>query len=255
MERRPIGYDPGMRARHLCLASALLALVGCSDDEDGSDGGTSSATTTTSSSQATTTSSSVTTTGATTSSSASSTSGAGGGCPVIDCESPCPDGYWDDLEGCQTCACAPPAVALSVDGFAKPAANTTLDVVADHFIGGIDRWVFNFTWTYDDPQAADDEEVVEATVRIMQIGPQYEPSETNATWYSPENDGMPLEVLPGDYTLYGFAVIEDTLTPVSGLLSVRKVGATFEGGVWLDMQGAGTAGMVHATGPFAVAVP
>ncbi|MBL9021193.1 MAG: hypothetical protein JNL21_03290 [Myxococcales bacterium] len=247
-----------MRLRHLWLASALV--LGCGDDEDGSGGGgTSSATTTSSSAQTgttgSTTTSGTTTAGTTTSSSSSSTSGTGGGCPVINCEDPCPDGLWQDAEGCDTCACAPPEVELSINGFAKPAANVTFDVMADHFIGGIDRWVFNFTWTYDDPLASDDTEVVEATVRIMQVGPQYEPSETNATWYSPQDNGMPLEVLPGDYTLFGFAVLHDTLTPVSGILSIRKVGMTFEGGVWLEMQGAGTAGMVHAAGPFDVPVP
>jgi hypothetical protein len=243
------------------LVSALLAL-GCGDDEDGSGGagGTSTTTTTTSSVQtgttgSTTSTGSSATTGTATSSSSSSTSGTGGGCPDIDCGNVCPDGYWDDLEGCQTCACAPPEVELSINGFTKPAADVTFDVMADHFIGGIDRWVFNFTWTYDDPLASDDAEVVEATVRIMQVGPQYEPSETNATWYSPQDDGMPLEVLPGDYTLFGFAVLHDTLAPVSGILSIRRVGTTFEGGVWLEMQGAGTAGMVHAAGPFDVPVP
>lgn len=250
-----------MRFTHFFFASLLLAAA-CGDDDGGTGGAggsTTTSTTSTGTSQSGTTSgttTSATTTASSTSSSSSSTGAGGGDCPDITCTETCPDGYWDDLEGCQTCACAPPAgVELSIQGVPRDPQYLTVDVAASELIGGIDRWVFDFTWTSDNPGASDDAEVVNATVRLMKIGPQYEPSETNATWYSPEDDGMPLEVLPGEYTLYGFGVFMDTLTPVSGYLSIRRVGDTFEGGVSLEMQGAGTAGMVHAAAPFSVPTP
>ncbi len=193
--------------------------------------------------------------GTTSASSVASTGAGGSDCPDIVCTLTCGHGYWDDLEGCQTCACAPPPVELATNGMMHDSQDVTFQTMADHFIGGIDRWVFNFQWSYDDPQASDDEIVVEATVRIMQLDPMYEPSETNVTWFEPEHAGMPLEVMQGEYTLYGFGIVMDTLTPVSGYLSIRRVGDVFEGGVSLEMQGAGAAGAVHASGPFAVPVP
>lgn len=247
-----------MRFAHLLFASLLLSAA-CGDDQDGTGaaggGTTTSGATGTTGSQSTTSSS--TTTSATTTGSSSSSTGAGGGdCPDISCTEACDDGYWDDLEGCQTCACAPPpGLELSVQGVAKNPQHLSFDVAASELIGGIDRWVFDFTWTYDDPQTSDDEEIVSATVRLMKLGPQYEPSESNVTWYSPGDDGMPLEMLGGDYTLYGFAVLTDTLAPAGGYISIRRVGAFFEGGVVLEMQGSGVAGMVHAAAPFTVAVP
>ncbi len=236
---------------------ALLAL-GCGDDgsttSGGGGGSTSGVTSASGATSATTSTATSTATGATTGS-ASSTTGAGGGCPDLSCTDLCPNGTWVGLDGCDTCACAPPPLSLSVDGFTKPVAFVSLDVVASELIGGIDRWVFDFTWTYDDPMTSDDAEVVEATVRIMRTDPMFEPSEASVTWFSPEDDGNPIESLGGMYTLYGFAIINDTLTPLNGFLSIRVNGADFEGGVLLDLQGAGQAGLVHATGPFKVAMP
>jgi hypothetical protein len=194
-------------------------------------------------------------TGGNSSSTATGTGGTGGGCPDIDCATPCAYGYWDGLDGCQTCACAPPPLELTVNGATKDPTHLTLDTTASELIGGIDRWVFDFTWNYDDPLASDDQEIVQVSVRIMRTGPEYEPSETNATWFYPESSGAPLEIPPGDYTLYGFGVLMDTLTPVSGYLSIRRVDDVFEGGVVLKLEGQGVAAEVQALGKFSVAVP
>ncbi len=141
-----------------------------------------------------------------------------------------------------------------MQGIQKNPAHLDMTTVGSKFIGGIDRWVFDFTWDYDDPMASDDQEVVTATVRVQDL-PMYEITETNVSWFSPGDDGMPLELMGGTYTLYGFGVINDTLIPLAGFLSIRRVGDTFEGGVFLFMEGAGPAGAVDAGGPFSIPVP
>lgn len=252
------------RASFYFFASIIASALACGDDTDGPGGsGGAGATTATTGGPATTgtmtTSSSTTTatTAAITSASNSASTGTGGAdCPDIVCTVTCEFGFWDDLEGCDTCACAPPPIELRTNGFMHDTQHVAMTTEADMFIGGIDRWVFDFQWVYDDPQASDDQIVVTATVRLQTgVNPDWEPDEQNATWFSPENESNPIEMMGGDYTLYGFGVIMDTLTPVSGWLSIRRIGDTFEGGVFLDMQGNGSAGEVHASGPFSVPVP
>lgn len=239
------------------IASALA----CSDDSEdptGSGGGT---TVTTAGGPSTTgtmaTTSSSPTSSATSSSASSASTGTGGAdCPDVTCQIVCDYGYWDDLEGCQTCACAPPPVELSTNGLMHDPQHITMTTTAEEFIGGINRWVFNFTWSFDNPGGADDQIVVESTVRLMRDGdPSYEPTEINRTWASPSGTATPLELMGGEYTLYGFGIINDTLVPVSGWLSIRRVNDVFEGGVVLEMEGEGAAGDVHAAGPFSVPVP
>ena len=158
------------------------------------------------------------------------------------------------MDGCPTCTCAPPEKQLWVQGIQRDPAHLTITTVATKYIGGIDRWVFDFTWHYDDPLASDDEEFVTAQVRVQDL-PMYEITEANVSWFSPSDDGTPLELMEGTYTLYGFGVVTYTLTPAAGFLSIRRDGNTFEGGVFLFMNGAGPAGAVDAGGPFSVAVP
>ncbi len=249
------------RAACFFLASVIASALACSDDSEeptGSGGGTTTVTTGGPSTTGTMTTSSSSTTSSSTSTSSSSSTGTGGAdCPDVTCQVTCDYGYWDDLEGCQTCACAPPPIELSTQGVPHDSQYVAMQTVADEFIGGINRWVFDFTWTYDNPGASDDAVVVEATVRLMRDGdPSYEPTETNATWFwPPTQQETPLEPMDGAYTLYGFGIINDTLVPVSGWLSIRRVNDVFEGGVVLEMQGNGAAGAVHAAGPFSVPVP
>jgi hypothetical protein len=142
-----------------------------------------------------------------------------------------------------------------VNGFPRAVQHLTMSVVASEFIGGIDRWVFDFTWQYDDPMTSDDAEVVQATVRIMRLGPEHEPDEENVTYFSPADDGNPLELLQGEYTLYGIGTIMSTLEPAGGFFSIRRLGSNFEGHVSLDFTTSTTPSTLHAAGPFTVAVP
>lgn len=245
------------RAAYLVLASMVASALACSEvieDPNGSGGGTP---VTTSGGPSTTGTMTTTSSSSTSSTASSASTGTGGAdCPDVTCEVTCDYGYWDDLEGCQTCACAPPPIELSTNGFMHDPQHVTLMTTADEYIGGVNRWVFNFTWSYDDPGASDDAIVVEATVRLMRDGdPSYEPTETNMTWASPSGGPSPLELMGGEYTLYGFGIVNDSLAPVSGWLSIRRVDDVFEGGVVLEMEGDGAAGDVHAAGPFSVPVP
>ncbi len=189
---------------------------------------------------------------------ASGGGGAGGGpnCPDINCSVSCPGDTWLDIDSCPSCACAAD-LEMVVSGNPHVLQHVSASVQASEFIGGIDRWVFDFLWQFDDPNASDDAEDVTATVRIMKLGPQFEPDETNVTYFTPEDDGNPLEVLQGQYTLYGFAVITADLAPVDGFFSVRRVNDVFEGHVYLDFDviGGGFPQTVHVATPFSVAVP
>jgi hypothetical protein len=180
----------------------------------------------------------------------------GSGCYDYRCANACPEGYWAELDGCPKCACAPPALAFIVNGTPRNPEIVTLQTTASQYIGGIDRWVFDFAWTYDDPQAADDAEELITTVRLMRLGPTYEPGPDAATWYYPQDSDMPFETLGGTYTLYGFGVISEDEIVESGFISIRRVNDTFEGGVWLELEpidGMGPSVEVH--GPFSVSVP
>src|SRR5690606_17199894 len=133
---------------------AVVATLGCgssvtNDDITGTGGSTSSA------------GSGGATTGAGGASSSSGSTGGSGGvggldCPDIACTTACPGAIWPELDGCPLCACAAD-LELVVDGVPRPVQHLGLSVVASESIGGIDRWIFDFTWHYDDPLASDDE--------------------------------------------------------------------------------------------------
>jgi len=146
---------------------------------------------------------------------------------------------------------------MVISGTTRPVQNVTFQVTATEFIGGIDRWVFDFLFQYQDPMVDDNDEDVTAHVSIMRIDPMFEPDEDRVTYYYPDDNGNPLELLQGEYTLYGVAVLMEPLYPASGYFSIRRVGNTFEGHVSLDYMpvGNGIVTSVHVASPFTVGVP
>ena len=258
-----------MRPSHSCLrlAFALSALVlvaglGCGDDSSNSGGSGGSATGTASGGGGVGGNSSGTGGGQLGGGGGETGGGEAGGqgggpdCPDISCTTACPGDPWIDLDGCPTCACAAD-LEMTVTNFDKPVQLVSASVQASHFIGGIDRWVFDFLWQYDDPNASDDAEDVVTSVRIMQVGPQFEPTEANVTYFTPEDDGNPLEIVNSQYTLHGFATLTADLIPVDGFFSIRRVGGNFEGHVSLDftVSGGGSPQTVHVATPFSAPVP
>jgi len=189
---------------------------------------------------------------------ASGSGGAAGGddCPDISCATPCPDDTWPELDGCPSCACAAD-LELQADTIWCEPWYTTLETTPSLFIGGIDRYVFDFYWVYDKPAWDDEEQFVWVTVQLMKLGLQFEPTEKNVTYFYPADSGNPLEVLQGDYHTWGVIGINEKLDPVSGFLSIRRVGDNFEGFVYLHMAVVGGAWphTVYASGPFNVPVP
>ena len=262
-----------LRHRYLCLGSALVIACGaaCGNDASGTGGGGDGTGNSTPTGGGGTGNSTPTGgsaaggggSGGTTSSGGGGQGGAGGdgtggntGCPDINCSWSCPDATWPETDGCPSCACAA-ELEMRVTGDERPLEHVNATVEASEFLGGIDRWVFDFLWQYDDPNVADEAEDVITTVRIMRVAPAFEPTATNVTYFTPEDDGNPLEVLESQYTLYGFAIQTAELVPVDGFLSIRRVSDVFEGHVSLDfvVNGGGSPETVHVASPFSVPVP
>jgi len=183
-------------------------------------------------------------------------SGGDSGCPDIACSVSCPGATWPEADGCPSCACATD-LEMTVTGYDRPVEHVDATVQASEFIGGIDRWVFDFLWQYDDPNVSDEAEDVVTTVRIMRIAPEFEPALPNVTYFTPEDDGNPLEIIQSQYTLYGIAIQTAELSPVGGFFSIRRVNDLFEGHVSLDfvVNGGGFPQTVHVATPFSAPVP
>lgn len=173
-------------------------------------------------------------------------------CDDLQCARECPFGYWDDLDGCPTCACAPPPT-LFFTGRSEH-DHVTLDTTPSIYIGGIDRWVFDFRWLYDDPMIADEAEQVDMTVRWMQ-GVGMDPTEQNATFWM--DDPGPVEAWSALWTLFGFGLQTADLVVESGYFSLRRVDGRFEGGLYMELRSDGQQfpGIVRVGGAFDVPVP
>jgi hypothetical protein len=141
-----------------------------------------------------------------------------------------------------------------VGGQSFPVTKQDMTTQASMFIGGINRWIFDFDWSYDG--GPDNGHEIQAQLKVMDL-PQYPILDTDQTWLLPDDLGMPLEEGPAAYTLYGFGVIKGDLMETSGFLCIRKNGPNFEGSVSLDFTPVGMfpGPPVHAAGPFSVAMP
>ena len=143
---------------------------------------------------------------------------------------------------------------MEIGAVAKPVAMVDFSVMASEFIGGIDRWVFDFKWEF--VLGLDAGETVDATVRLMRVDPLDEPDETNDTYFVA--DAEPLETMPSSYGTVTIAGLQTTeLSIESGFLSIRRVGDTFQGHIYLDLVPsiATTPATVHVSAPFEVPVP
>jgi hypothetical protein len=141
-------------------------------------------------------------------------------------------------------------IELVVDGAARPPEHLTLDVTASQYIGGINRWVFECVWRYDEPASDDEEETVGSTVRLMQLGPETEITAEDRTWAFPEDGGSALEITESTFTRAGAEPVD--LAPAEGDLTLRREGDAFIGFVRLVLAGDPP---VEARGPFSVPVP
>ncbi len=185
--------------------------------------------------------------------------GAGGiDCPDIGCRKVCPAGQWIDETGCPTCACAS-ELEMTVRGNVRPVQHLTFSGEVTDFIGGLDRWIFDFTWNYDDPSANDEAEDVVMQVAIQRFDPNSGPTEAHATWCHPDGSDRVYEDRGSTYTLHGIGVITDNLTIADGFLSARDNGQQqFEGYAYFDLTvngGNPTTDTVHVAAPFTVPIP
>jgi hypothetical protein len=183
-------------------------------------------------------------------------------CEPLLCAAECPSTRWQGVDGCPTCACAPPPTQLSRDAFACPEASLTLKTETSWFIGGIDRWLLDFTWSCG---AGSIGEPGRATLRIGIIQPPQTPiDEISRTVYF----GMPQPPAGGDtredYELRGATgflrgsgvpEISEPLSVVSGFISLRREGNELVGGVLYVGESATQSHTTTLSGPFRAPVP
>lgn len=253
------------RGRSALVIALALTGVACGDDGDGGAGGTASTASTSSTGGATktgtgattgTTSASATSTTTATASSASdaSSSSTGAMCPDIDCTNDCPDGFWPELDTCPSCVCQAALSFVRAESPHDP-QHVTVAATASPFIGGIDRWTLGLTWTFDIPQGADDKEVLTTTVRLPVMDLMTEPGATNEMRVYEAAGQDALEIMDGHWTLFGFGIIEDDLTPTGGFVSIRRNGMIFEGFASLDFESSDGPAKYHVGGPFTAQIP
>ena len=151
---------------------------------------------------------------------------------------------------CEDSSC----VRLLVDGTELPNQHVSLTVATSQFIGAIDRWIFDFTWRYDDPLIADEEIEVQMTIGLMRLG--FEPNAQSVTFFYPDAQGNPLELRSGALTQYGVVLVTLDLAATTGDFSIRREADRFIGGVHMDfaVEG-GPPSTVTVSGPFDVPVP
>ncbi len=178
-----------------------------------------------------------------------------GGAPVncvevIFCEEECPFRFWDDLQGCPTCACAPPPLTMQTNGVVHDPAHVAMEASAA-WSPGSGRLTFSFRWTYDDPTMEDEEQFVSAAVDMPEGLVWHAPVVT--TFQLPSDD--PQLSCWANWTSSGLLDQRESLTIADGYFSVRNVDGDYEveGGIYLSMESTSAyPGTVVVGGPFAV---
>jgi len=141
--------------------------------------------------------------------------------------------------------------SMQTHGIQHPVRYVTLATKATAFIGGIDRLILDFTWTYDDPQAADEAETVEVTIGLTI--PPFVPSASYATYAYPD---LPFEERGATWTLQGIALQTAALSIVTGEIEIRLVGGVYDGTIDLALtSGSAWPGEVAVSGSFSVPEP
>ena len=162
-------------------------------------------------------------------------------CPPVNCAQECPFGTWEG-DWCPMCACAPPPVYAHTHEDV-PVEHLRLDVEYGYFIGGIDRWTFEFMWRFDHPDWDDEEFTVRAPVRLQYL--DFLPGEEPTTFWL--DDPGPVEAWSAEY---GSAWLDSELTVLGGFFTIRRVGEDFIGGVYLDLEGQDQDPSLQVGGPF-----
>jgi hypothetical protein len=167
------------------------------------------------------------------------------------CAVECPDGYWPETDGSLSCACAA-NIGFEIQGNPVEPSFVAMSTETSLFIGGINRFDFNFTWSYDDPNMADEEMQLMCTVGYLINDADPYPPESNTTFFLPENaDDRHLNVTCTYDTPGGLegSSVGRLMLPDEGFFSIRTVGTQFEGHVWLVVSS--TDGFtLQVSGPF-----
>ena len=177
-------------------------------------------------------------------------------CGVIACPTDCPGERWSQLDGCLSCACAPPAALLQRQTWDCPSASLSVTASSSWFIGGYNRWLIDFEWKCT---VQDLGQPGRATLEIGLIQPQPTPiDETNRTFYLPIPQTLKdYEVREATVFLRGSGVpeIKEMLQPLSSFLSIRREGNELVGGVEYEGQDSTHAYASKLAASFRVPVP
>jgi hypothetical protein len=187
------------------------------------------------------------------------TTGGNGACPAIKCAAACPEGTWVELDGCSSCACSPPKTALSDGTFVCPSASLSLAAASRMFIGGIDRWLFDFTWIC----SAGVSSLGQPLRATLEVGIIQSPPTTidasNETYFYPNTSSStsPYELPQARAYVAGSGIpeIEIQLTATSSFISIRRQGDRLVGGIQYVGKDSANNSTITLAGAFDVAVP
>lgn len=170
------------------------------------------------------------------------------------------DGTWPGLDGCPTCACAPPSPHFFDDEFNCSSASLSVTATSSYFIGGTDRWDITFNWNCSDTLTG-----IGVPLRAtLQIGIRQTPPTpidgTNQTFVLPDPSSpgtnpyqvsSAIEYVAGS----GRPEIDLRITLISSFLSIRREGDRLVGGIEYVGKVDSTAKIVTLAAPFDVPVP
>src|SRR6188508_3068603 len=112
-------------------------------------------------------------------------------CPAIKCTAQCAD-YWVGLDGCNTCACAPPAPKLAVRDVSCPLSALTLTETSSYYVGGYNRWLLDFDWQCSDTSLLGEPSRAHLQVGLLEpISPPIDAK--NRTFFFPTVAGAKVE--------------------------------------------------------------
>jgi hypothetical protein len=146
---------------------------------------------------------------------------------------------------------------LSHDSKSCPSAALSATATASYFIGGINRFVLQLSWTCSDFGELGEPSRAELELRV--IDPSTPPlSEVEQTFTSPPPSGMSAQYFVGQSDLWvrgsGVPEIESKLTHVESEVAIRRAGSLLVGSVrYLGTSVSGARVLLRA--PFEVAEP
>ena len=181
-----------------------------------------------------------------------------GGCPAITCSTTCLYGPWASVEGCSTCACAPPTKRLSYDMLSCPTDALTVSVVP---VAQTGTWVFNFTWLCSATVVAVGQPT-SASVSVTILNSTNDPVTSTNRNYTPLSSITPLVFSQAQITVAGSGLpyVSVPLSVAAGAyLAIRREGNTFVGGLYFPATPSSGPSTIGANtilaGDFKVPVP